>query len=139
MISDDNNNNTVLVIINLFVALKMIRAAQITNANTLTSIIGFSESFIPNSVYTQCIRWKRKPIWLPTAKSKLFRVPKRPETPIEEQEEIKRLYNHYRTYMSSIRYIHKTYTCIVLKSYFHFYIYLADKIFKILALVFFIL
>jgi hypothetical protein len=114
MIVSNNNNNAILVIINLFVASKMIRAMQIINANTLTSIIGFSESFIPNSVYTQCIRWKRKPIWLPTAKSKLFRVPKKRVVPVDENEETKRLYNHYRTYMSSLRYIHKTCTNMAL-------------------------
>jgi len=90
----------------------MLRAIQIMNANTLTSIIKFNESFIPNSVYTQCIRWKRKPIWLGTAKSKLFRIPKKPETPIEEQEEIKRIYDRYKTCIKSLRYIYKTYILI---------------------------
>ncbi|XP_012526254.1 probable 28S ribosomal protein S26, mitochondrial [Monomorium pharaonis] len=69
--------------------------------NTLT--MGLCETFVPNSVYTQCVRWKRKPIWLPTAKSKVFRVPKRPVIPIEEKEELQRLYNNYKTYMTSFR------------------------------------
>ncbi|KYN06725.1 putative 28S ribosomal protein S26, mitochondrial [Cyphomyrmex costatus] len=64
---------------------------------------GFCETFIPNSVYTQCIRWKRKPIWLPTAKSKMFRVPERPVIPMEDYLELKRLYNNYRTYITSFK------------------------------------
>ncbi|EFN89357.1 Probable 28S ribosomal protein S26, mitochondrial [Harpegnathos saltator] len=61
------------------------------------------ESFTPNSVYKQSIRWKRKPIWLPTGKTKMFRIPKRPVIPIEESIELKRLFNTYRTYMTSLR------------------------------------
>ncbi|XP_014477864.1 PREDICTED: probable 28S ribosomal protein S26, mitochondrial [Dinoponera quadriceps] len=61
------------------------------------------ESFIPNSVYTQCIRWKRRPIWLPTGKKRIFRVPKRPVIPIEDEMELQRLYNNYRTFMRSLR------------------------------------
>ncbi|XP_032672859.1 probable 28S ribosomal protein S26, mitochondrial [Odontomachus brunneus] len=61
------------------------------------------ESFVPNSVYTQSIRWKRKPIWLPPSKSKMFHVPKRPVIPKEEEIELKYLYNIYRTYISSLR------------------------------------
>ncbi|EZA62514.1 hypothetical protein DMN91_006174 [Ooceraea biroi] len=76
---------------------------RVMNANALTmSTIGFSE-FIPNSVYTQCVRWKRKPIWLPPAKSKLFRVPKKPVIPDVENQELQSLFNHYRTYMTSLR------------------------------------
>lgn len=49
------------------------------------------------------VRWRRKPRWLPTARSKVFKVPQRPNKPQEEHEEIKRLYNNYRTHMKSIR------------------------------------
>lgn len=45
----------------------------------------------------------RKPIWMGTAKSKIFRVPKRPQIPQEETEEIKRLWNNYRTQIKSLR------------------------------------
>ncbi|KYN17565.1 putative 28S ribosomal protein S26, mitochondrial [Trachymyrmex cornetzi] len=77
---------------------------RIINVNALTmGTTGLCETFIPNSVYTQCIRWKRKPIWLPTAKSKVFRVPKRPVIPMEDYVELKRLYNNYRTYMTSFK------------------------------------
>ncbi|KAK9509269.1 hypothetical protein O3M35_006619 [Rhynocoris fuscipes] len=56
-----------------------------------------------NPLYHQTVRWRRKPRWLPTAKSKLFRVPERKKLPYEEEEELKRLFNHYRTEMKSIR------------------------------------
>lgn len=55
------------------------------------------------SVYCQTIRWKRKPMWLGTAKSKIFRVPPRIRLPDEEAIEIKRLCNNYRTYRKSIK------------------------------------
>ncbi|KAL7306058.1 hypothetical protein TKK_0001519 [Trichogramma kaykai] len=55
------------------------------------------------SIYAQSIRWKRKPIWLPTAKTKVFRVTQRPKIPEEEFLKIKNLYNVYRTSMKSIR------------------------------------
>lgn len=86
------------------------QAMRIMNANTLTiGIAGFYETFIPNSVYTQCVRWKRKPIWLPPVKSKIFKIPKKPVVSIEETLEIQRLYNNYRTYMTSLRYL---YICV---------------------------
>ncbi|XP_076054395.1 mitochondrial ribosomal protein S26 [Oratosquilla oratoria] len=50
----------------------------------------------------QIVRW-RKPRWLPTAPSKMFRVPKRCVIPKEEVVEIQRIYNNYRTNMRSIR------------------------------------
>ncbi|XP_072765343.1 small ribosomal subunit protein mS26 [Anoplolepis gracilipes] len=82
----------------------MMQAIRIMNTNTLTiGITGFCENFVPNSIYTQCVRWKRKPIWLPTAKSKVFRIPKRPDISIEEHQEIQHLYNSYRTYITSLR------------------------------------
>ncbi|XP_020281744.1 probable 28S ribosomal protein S26, mitochondrial [Pseudomyrmex gracilis] len=74
---------------------------RIINNTLTTTTVGFYESFTPNSVYTQCVRWKRKPIWLPTANSKVFRVPKRPVIPVEEARELQSLNNNYRTYMRS--------------------------------------
>lgn len=47
--------------------------------------------------------WKRKPAWLPIAKSKMFKFPPRPVIPDEEREEIKLLFNHYRTAVKSLR------------------------------------
>lgn len=82
----------------------MLRTKQISGFCSLTlgSLVK-CEQLEPNKLYTQCIRWKRKPIWLPTAKSKIFRVPKRPQIPQEEQLELQRLNNNYRTYMKSLK------------------------------------
>lgn len=63
-----------------------------------------------NFTNLQIVRWRRKPRWLPTAKSKIFRIPPRPSIPEEEKLELKRLYNHYRTQVNSIRnYLDKEY------------------------------
>ncbi|XP_012287639.1 probable 28S ribosomal protein S26, mitochondrial [Orussus abietinus] len=72
-----------------------------TNSLTVNNVV-VPLCFGPNAVSGQFVRWKRKPIWLPTAKTKLFRVPKRPKIPIEEMEELKRLNNNYKTYMNSL-------------------------------------
>lgn len=61
------------------------------------------ETFSPNSLYQQSVRWGRKPLWFPTAKSKLFRVSPRIRLPKEEEEELRRLYNNYRTQVKSIQ------------------------------------
>jgi len=45
----------------------------------------------------------RKPRWVPKAKSKLFKVPKRSELPEDEEKEILRLNNNYRNNIKSIR------------------------------------
>ena len=63
------------------------------------------DHIISNGPHVQCVRWKRKPIWLPPAKSKLFRVPERKVIPTEESIELKRLHNNYRTYMKSLMYV----------------------------------
>nr|CAG4636589.1 EOG090X0FQ9 [Eubosmina coregoni]SVE70121.1 EOG090X0FQ9 [Eubosmina coregoni] len=47
--------------------------------------------------------WVRKPLGSPTAKSKLFRVPQKPNLPMDETEEIRRLHNIYFTQMKSLR------------------------------------
>lgn len=80
---------------------------RITNLkNILVTIESFSNSY----TNFQVLRWRRKPRWLPVAKSKMFRVPARPETPPEEKAELMRLYNNYRTYMKAIRsYLHSQY------------------------------
>ncbi|XP_050462156.1 probable 28S ribosomal protein S26, mitochondrial [Cataglyphis hispanica] len=87
-----------------YYAPNIIQTMKIKNVNNLIlGITGFCETFVPNSVYTQCIRWKRKPIWMPTAKSKVFRIPKKPVISVEEHLETQRLYNNYRTYITSLR------------------------------------
>ncbi|XP_014205448.1 probable 28S ribosomal protein S26, mitochondrial [Copidosoma floridanum] len=74
--------------------------AKLLGSSPLVTNATHTCSFI-NSVFTQSLRWKRKPIWLPTAKTKVFRVPKRPKIPEDEFKEIQRLYNNYRTYLRS--------------------------------------
>ncbi|XP_071448960.1 small ribosomal subunit protein mS26 [Hetaerina americana] len=60
--------------------------------------------------FLQFVRWNRKPIWAPIAKSKLFRIPERKRLPEDEDREIRRLFNIYRTQMKSIRtYLEKEY------------------------------
>ncbi|XP_015119290.1 probable 28S ribosomal protein S26, mitochondrial [Diachasma alloeum] len=83
----------------------MLRVTMITNAVNcrLPTQLVMNEWIGINGTFSQIIRWKRKPIWLPQAKSKLFKVPPRLRLPQEESGEILRLYNHYRTYRKSIR------------------------------------
>lgn len=70
----------------------------------LTVLTQTSETKITNcSVGLEFVRWRRKPRWLPVAKSKVFRVPERkPQSP-EEKLELLRLHNHYKTQMRSLR------------------------------------
>nr|XP_033331013.1 probable 28S ribosomal protein S26, mitochondrial [Megalopta genalis] len=83
----------------------MIRSASSvmgTSALTIKNLAGY-DHLISKATTIQCVRWKRKPIWLPTAKSKLFRVPERPVISDEENEELQRLNNSYRTMTKSLR------------------------------------
>lgn len=76
---------------------------MILNINKLTvRNLNIYDHLISNGPCIQCVRWKRKPIWLPTAKSKIFRVPERTIIPIEDYCELKRLFNNYRTIMKSL-------------------------------------
>lgn len=61
-----------------------------------------AHDYLHGGVFLQSVRWKRKPIWLPPAKSKLFRVPVKPKMPEEELNEMKRLNSNYKTYMNSV-------------------------------------
>lgn len=51
----------------------------------------------------QCAEAHRKPRWLPVAKSKIYRIPKRPVVLEDERLELMRLHNNYKTQMRSIR------------------------------------
>ena len=93
----------------------MSQVTRILGCSPLTARYVYSHiSFSPNSVFEQSLRWKRKPIWLPTAKSKMFKVPPRPVIPEEEAVEIKRLFNQYRTAVKSVRYSRNYYLFIYL-------------------------
>lgn len=73
-----------------------VNALTVRNLNAYDHLISYGP-------HIQCVRWKRKPIWLPTAKTKIFRVPTRPVIPEEDTLELKRLYNNYRTLMKSLK------------------------------------
>uniref|UniRef100_A0A336LUY8 Small ribosomal subunit protein mS26 n=1 Tax=Culicoides sonorensis TaxID=179676 RepID=A0A336LUY8_CULSO len=49
------------------------------------------------------VRWRRKPRWLGTAKTKVFRVPTRPVQDPEERAFMFKLSTNYRTQMKAIR------------------------------------
>ncbi|KAH8376505.1 hypothetical protein KR200_006870 [Drosophila serrata] len=56
-----------------------------------------------NSFALEFVRWRRKPRWLPVAKSKVFRVPERKKQTEEEKTELMRLHNQYKTQLRSVR------------------------------------
>ncbi|XP_017072219.1 probable 28S ribosomal protein S26, mitochondrial [Drosophila eugracilis] len=56
-----------------------------------------------NSFALEFVRWRRKPRWLPVAKSKMFRVPERKKQSEEERTELMRLHNQYKTQLRSVR------------------------------------
>ncbi|XP_013191027.2 small ribosomal subunit protein mS26 [Amyelois transitella] len=51
----------------------------------------------------QCAEAHRKPRWLPVAKSKIYRIPKRPQVSEEERLELLRINNNYKTQMRAVR------------------------------------
>lgn len=80
------------------------RSSIIRGAKTLTvQNLRAYDHLIFHGPCIQSVRWKRKPIWLPMAKSKLYKIPPSPVPRPEEYEELKRLHNNYRTLMKSLR------------------------------------
>lgn len=73
-----------------------------TSTLTIRNLAGY-DHLISKATTIQCVRWKRKPIWLPTAKSKIFKVPQKPQIPEEEYTELMRIHNNYKTMMKSLR------------------------------------
>ncbi|CAH0557902.1 unnamed protein product [Brassicogethes aeneus] len=71
--------------------------------NNLKNLTLSIEELSANYTNLQTVRWQRKPRWLPVAKSKVFRIPKKPETPQEDNLELQRLFNNYRTQIKSLR------------------------------------
>ncbi|XP_045779506.1 probable 28S ribosomal protein S26, mitochondrial [Maniola jurtina] len=57
----------------------------------------------PCPLFTQIAEAHRKPRWLPVAKSKIYRIPKRPVITEEERLELLRINNNYKTQMRAIR------------------------------------
>ncbi|XP_076295192.1 mitochondrial ribosomal protein S26 [Lasioglossum baleicum] len=73
-----------------------------TSTLTIRNLAGY-DHLISKATTIQCVRWKRKPIWMATAKSKVFKVPQRPQISEEESAELQRLHNNYKTMMKSLR------------------------------------
>ncbi|KAL4705209.1 hypothetical protein ACJJTC_000207 [Scirpophaga incertulas] len=72
--------------------------------STLHIIIPYSAVFKKlDPRLMQCVLAHRKPRWLPVAKSKIYRIPKRPVVPEDERRELMRLNNNYNTYMRAIK------------------------------------
>lgn len=68
------------------------------------SRLTINESKTSSSAFAlEFVRWRRKPRWLPVAKSKLYRVPERKEQNAEEKAELMRLHNNYKLQMRSLR------------------------------------
>ncbi|XP_053694718.1 probable 28S ribosomal protein S26, mitochondrial [Sabethes cyaneus] len=73
---------------------------------TTRSVLAVSQQTIISGkafLHTTATRYRRKPRWLGTAKSKLFRVPERPKQAPEERAELQRLYNNYHTQIKAVR------------------------------------
>jgi hypothetical protein len=83
---------------------------MLSSINALGSSLKYSGVYVLNDlkinpVYLQSVRWKRKPRWLPVAKSKQFRIPERPKFDESESAELRRLYDRYRTHLRAVRYV----------------------------------
>ncbi|TDG47637.1 hypothetical protein AWZ03_005935 [Drosophila navojoa] len=77
----------------------MLRAGcQLFNQSAVAAVKTGSNNFA-----LEFVRRRRKPRWLPVAKSKLFRVPERKKQSEEERTELMRLHNHYKTQLRSVR------------------------------------
>ncbi|CRL02046.1 CLUMA_CG015061, isoform A [Clunio marinus] len=62
---------------------------------------GFNISY--NPVCVQSVRWRRKPRWIPKAKTKIFRIPNHKPLLPEETHEWLRINNNYKLQMNSVR------------------------------------
>ncbi|XP_012268621.2 probable 28S ribosomal protein S26, mitochondrial [Athalia rosae] len=80
----------------------MLRSTMMVSASMTNNSLGIL-SVLPNPICVQSVRWWRKPRWVPMAKSKIFRIPERPKIPVDEQLELKRLHDIYKTHVRSIR------------------------------------
>ena len=64
--------------------------------STLGSTAKSGYNVSSNPACVQCVRWRRKPRWLPVAKTRLFRVPERKQEDPDERAELFRLHNNYK-------------------------------------------
>lgn len=75
-----------------------------TNALTVRNLNAYDYLKF-NGTQIQSVRWKRKPIWLPTAKTKIFRIPQHTPMPEDEKIEFYRLDQNYKTLTNSLLYV----------------------------------
>lgn len=69
----------------------------------LRTAVSAFENPIQSAAFLQLVRWRRKPRWLPVAKSKLFRVPERKVEDPMERAELMRLHANYKTQLRAVR------------------------------------
>lgn len=55
-----------------------------------------NNNIVLRNISTTSIKLRRKPRWLPVAKSKMFRVPERKKQDEDEKHELRRLSNNYK-------------------------------------------
>lgn len=67
------------------------------------SVVNAIESPLAANSFMQIVRWRRKPRWLPVAKSKIFRVPERKVECPKERAELLRLHANYKTQLRAVR------------------------------------
>lgn len=89
----------------MFVEILLSKNCLCNNSLGLIESMLSSSSFLKRTwpVVIQRAEAHRKPRWLPVAKSKIYRIPKRPEISIEERLELKRINNNYKTQIRAIR------------------------------------
>ncbi|CAG9768699.1 unnamed protein product [Ceutorhynchus assimilis] len=85
-----------LRIINNFNFLR-ISATEAISYSTSSNTLPYNPALLPVK------KSHRKPRWVPIAKSKIFRIPKRPVIPEDETREIRRLFNDYRNHEKSVK------------------------------------
>jgi small subunit ribosomal protein S26 len=88
-----NLTNFVKIVIMLRLLSNLTKQSAVVNPNNISS----------NPVCVQCVRFRRKPRFLPVAKSKMFRIPEHTKQDPEEKAELLRLHNNYRTQMRAVR------------------------------------
>ncbi|KAL1402895.1 hypothetical protein pipiens_005874 [Culex pipiens pipiens] len=78
-------------------------AASLLASRCLVSPLQHQSAASQTLLQYTAVRFRRKPRWLGTAKSKLFRVPERRQQIEEERVELMRLHNNYHTQMKAVR------------------------------------
>ncbi|KAL1513443.1 hypothetical protein ABEB36_002854 [Hypothenemus hampei] len=94
----------------MFQLIKSFSALKLSS-NTIAKYCTYNLSYNPALLPVK--KTHRKPRWVPVAKSKVFRIPKKPKLPEDEANEIRRLFNNYKNNVRSIRkYLYKKHCTI---------------------------